>query len=415
MIQRVIQGLEHRVKVSRFYNQEAYQELRREAEQRGVVVKENRFHLREAVEWIKRAQDATPDRGVARAYSSAWHPFFRAKGWQQSYPETTGYIIPTFLDAGRYLQDPDLKSRALAMADWEIQVQMPNGAVMGGVLNHHPTPAVFNTGQVILGWVAAFQETQDARYLDAAKRAGNYLLAVQQNDGGWVKGNSEFANPTSTTYNSRVGWSLLLLGQCAGDPRYVEGGERNIRFSLSQQNANGWFRNNCLTDSAAPLLHTISYAIEGIWGAGELLNRTEYLQSAKMSAERLLGALREDGSVPGRLNHHWQGTVAWSCLTGNAQLAGIWLRLFMKEGDRRFLDGARRLLRFLKASQNCVSENGGLRGGIKGSSPFDGDYGRFEVLNWATKFYVDALLLDEQAEGAADGLKMKEVKTAVAG
>ena len=64
--------------------------------------------------------------------------------------------------------------------------------------------------------------------------------------------------------------------------------------------------------------------------AGELLNRTEYLQSAKMSAERLLGTLREDGSVPGRLNHHWQGTVAWSCLTGNAQLAGIWLRLFLK-------------------------------------------------------------------------------------
>ncbi|HSE58544.1 MAG TPA: hypothetical protein VLA99_07565, partial [Nitrospiraceae bacterium] len=78
MIQRVIQGIEHRVKASKFYNQEAYQELRREAEQRGVVVKENRFHLREAVEWIKRAQDATPDRGVSRAYSLAWHPFFRA-------------------------------------------------------------------------------------------------------------------------------------------------------------------------------------------------------------------------------------------------------------------------------------------------------------------------------------------------
>jgi len=42
-----------------------------------------------------------------------------------------------------------------------------------------------------------------------------------------------------------------------------------------------------------------------------------------------------------------------------------------------------------------VSDSPGLRGGVKGSCPFDGDYGRYEVLNWATKFFVDALLLDE--------------------
>lgn len=106
--------------------------------------------------------------------------------------------------------------------------------------------------------------------------------------------------------------------------------------------------------------------------------------------------IREDGSVPGRLDKEWQGTVSWSCLTGDAQLAGIWLRAHLKGGDPRFLESARRVLTFLKATQNCVSRNGGLRGGIKGSHPFDGDYGRFEVLNWATKFYLDALLLDEQ-------------------
>ena len=53
------------------------------------------------------------------------------------------------------------------------------------------------------------------------------------------------------------------------------------------------------------------------------------------------------------------------------------------------------ILAFLKATQNCVSDAFGLRGGVKGSHPFDGEYGRYEVLNWATKFFVDALLLDE--------------------
>ncbi len=401
MIERVFQGIEYRVKSSPLYNQEAYQELRREVDRRDVVVNDNRFHIREAVDWIKRAQDATPDRGVSRAYSSAWHPFFRSRGWQQSYPETTGYIIPTFLECSRYLNDPDLRTRAIQMADWEIAVQMPGGAVMGGVLNDAPTPAVFNTGQVILGWVALYQETKAEVYLTAAKRAGDYLIEVQNPDGGWIKGNSEFADAKATTYNSRVGWSLTLLGACSGDERYTAAGDKNIQFSLSQQNTNGWFRHNCLTDANAPLLHTISYAIEGIWGAGEVLKNEDYCRRAAMSAEQLLAAVREDGSVPGRLDKDWHATVSWSCLTGDAQVAGIWLRIYREKKDRRYLDVARQVLAFLKSTQNCVSNNPGLRGGIKGAAPFDGDYGRFEVLNWATKFYIDALLLDERAGSVA--------------
>ena len=33
-------------------------------------------------------------------------------------------------------------------------------------------------------------------------------------------------------------------------------------------------------------------------------------------------------------------------------------------------------------------------GGVKGSFPINGDYGRFEYLNWAAKFFVDANLLE---------------------
>jgi hypothetical protein len=43
-------------------------------------------------------------------------------------------------------------------------------------------------------------------------------------------------------------------------------------------------------------------------------------------------------------------------------------------------------------TQDCTSPNGGLRGGIRGSFPVNGAYGRYRVLNWATKFFVDALM-----------------------
>jgi hypothetical protein len=36
----------------------------------------------------------------------------------------------------------------------------------------------------------------------------------------------------------------------------------------------------------------------------------------------------------------------------------------------------------------------GTRGGVKGSYPVSGAYGRYEYLNWAAKFAVDAFLME---------------------
>ena len=38
------------------------------------------------------------------------------------------------------------------------------------------------------------------------------------------------------------------------------------------------------------------------------------------------------------------------------------------------------------------------RGQVKGSFPVDGAYGRFQYLNWACKFTVDANLLERRVE-----------------
>ena len=47
-------------------------------------------HLLAAARWLERAQDAVQDGGVAGRYRLD-------TGWTSSYPETTGYLIPTFL------------------------------------------------------------------------------------------------------------------------------------------------------------------------------------------------------------------------------------------------------------------------------------------------------------------------------
>ena len=352
--------------------------------------------LRAAIQWICHAQDAFPDGGVARSYSLAYNPFFRTRGWIASYPETTGYIIPTLFQYAKQTNRADLFDRAIRMADWECDVQMPSGAVQGGTVNQTPSPAIFNTGQVIFGWVSAFDETSNERYLAAARKAGDFLVAAQDADGSWRKQLSQFASDRMAwyTYNTRTAWGLLLLARVSHNEAYRQAAIRNVEFALGQQVPNGWFRNNCLYDPDRPLLHTIAYSLRGILEIGIALDNPRYVAAARTAADALLARQRDDGSLAGRFDERWEPAVDWSCLTGNAQMGTVWARLHQATGDPKYVPAVAAANRFLQRVQWMNTGNPGLDGGISGSFPLHGRYGRFEVLNWAVKFFADSLMFE---------------------
>ena len=363
-----------------------------------AVSPEHGPHLAEAIEWLLRAQDATPDHGFSRGYSLRWHPYFRARGWQPSYPETTGYIIPTLYLAARHLGRADLAARAERAASWEIAVQLASGAVRGGVLGEPVSPAVFNTGQVLIGWLSAFQETGNGAFADAARRAGRYLTATIDADGHWRKGNSRFARDDATLYNARTAWALAEAGRRLEEPEFIQAAARQLRAVANLQAANGWLPYCCLSDPERPLLHTLAYAIRGLVEGGRVLEDADLIRRGSAAAAALAGRVREDGWMAGRFRGDWSPAVGSSCLTGEAQMANNWLRLFTITDERGWLEPVPAVLRFLKSTQNRTSRNPGLRGGIKGSFPAGGEYGSYEVLNWATKFFIDGLIRHEQIQ-----------------
>jgi hypothetical protein len=377
-------------------NPAAHKELAREQAGGFPAEPEHRPHLNEAIGWLERAQDATPDDGFARGYSIAWNPYLRSRGWQPSYPETTGYIIPTLYEAAAALDRPDLAARATKAAHWEVAVQLPSGAVQGGVIGEGRSPAVFNTGQVIFGWLRAWEVTGETAFAEAARRAGRFLASSLDENGDWRSGNSQFARPDSTLYNARATWALAEAGSRLGEPEFLSAAHRHLRAVARRQHPNGWFPDCCLSDPTRPLLHTLAYTIRGLLEGGRVLQDEELLRSAELAAQALAGAVRSDGWLPGRFASDWSTGAEWSCLTGEAQMANNWMRLFMIRGDRKWLEPVPAVLQFLKRTQNRTHDDPGIRGGIKGSGPLDGDYGRFEILNWATKYFVDALLRDDQ-------------------
>jgi hypothetical protein len=103
--------------------------------------------------------------------------------------------------------------------------------------------------------------------------------------------------------------------------------------------------------------------------------------------------------MSGRFNPDWSSAAGWSCLTGQAQMANNWMRLAAITGRTEWTAPVPRVLHFLKRTQNRRSDVDGIRGGIKGSYPLSGGYGRFEILNWATKYFADALMRHQAPAG----------------
>jgi hypothetical protein len=342
----------------------------------------------EGFEWLCRAQDnsLSQDGGVASHYSLI-------DGWSTSYPETTGYIIPTMIDYGNLRRDESARERARKMLDWLVSIQLSCGGFQGGLVNSNPiVPVTFNTGQILLGLAKGVREFGN-EYRTAMCRAADWLIQTQDPDGCWRKFPTPFAANGEKAYETHVAWGLLEAARVEPTKGYAEAALKNICWALSLERQNGWFNKCCLTDPTQPLTHTLGYVLRGLIEAYNFTKNTALLDASRRTANGLLTALSEDGFLPGRLNQNWQGTVTWNCLTGSTQVAICWLQLYQYTTDFRYRDAAYLVNNYIRRTMK-VDGPSEIRGGIKGSFPVFGGYGTYQYLSWACKFFVDSHMLE---------------------
>jgi hypothetical protein len=336
--------------------------------------------------WLCRAQDhsASADGGVARDYSLL-------SGWASSYPETTGYIIPTFIEYARRAPSEEMRERARRMADW-LRIQLPGGGIQGGKIDSTPVvPVTFNTGQVLLGLAAA--EREFGGYRSALRRAADWLVETQDADGCWRRYPTPFAAAGEKEYETHVAWGLFEAERIEQGRGYGDAGLANVRWALSSQGRDGWFSKCCLDDAARPLTHTIAYALRGVLEAYRFSTDRRFLVAARRTADSLMSTLRDDGAMPGRFLPGWLPAVDSACLTGVAQVAHCWLSMFGFTGEARYRDAAHLANRFVCRTVS-LEEPPETRGGIRGSFPIDGDYAPYEYVSWGAKSVADSLMLE---------------------
>ncbi|MEZ7196518.1 class I SAM-dependent methyltransferase [Pseudodesulfovibrio karagichevae] len=351
-------------------------------------------HLAACFDWFESARLAAPDRGIPAFYD----PMSASYGF--SYPEVTGYIAATYAAAARLPGRAGLLDAAKALGQWELDIQSPLGGAGESLGFYHPRPRVFNTGQVMLGWLALHEALHDDRFLEAAVRAAYFTTLALDGEGKWAR--YVYAGPR--TYKSRVVWALLETARRSSGPRFRTAAEQATRWILSKAHDNGFFDETSLGDPGRPWTHLTGYLLTGLeksLGYEEAdIPHDKIVSLLTRAARNIQAALAtpEPGApclpgLPGTLDARFRSEDAWSCLTGNAQIAFFLMRMSLRLGDEGMNEAAGALVDGLKRLQLTGAQlEPGLRGGLFGSWPAGGNYCPYVLPSWGIKFFADALL-----------------------
>jgi hypothetical protein len=129
------------------------------------------------------------------------------------------------------------------------------------------------------------------------------------------------------------------------------------------------------------------------------LNVEKYILSAKLTADAMIHKAEILPILPARFDQNWKGMANYVCNTGNAQFGIILLKLYELYGDLRYLNTALKIADFLAYVQELNSVGKYRNGGITGSYPVWGMYCPFKYPSWATKYYIDLMLLLDKHVG----------------
>jgi malonyl-CoA O-methyltransferase len=257
------------------------------------------------------------------------------------YPEVTGYTIPTLYQCGEI-------ELARNLIKWLIEQQNEDGSFSAP----NGPPYTFDTGQVIRGFIAAFDDLPHVE--KPLRKACDWILTQVQSDGRLATPSIEmWGNIVDDRIHLYVLPPLIEAGKKINEPKYIEAAHRVLEYYKQKKDIVEF---NTLS-------HFYAYIIEALCDLGEK-------ELAKAAMEEVAALQNKDGSVPAYKN------VSWVCSTGVAQFAVIWYKLGMRER-------ADKAIQYLEKIQNTS-------GGFYGSYGNRANYFPKEEISWAAKYFLDA-------------------------
>jgi hypothetical protein len=349
-------------------------------------------HLTAAARWLERSIDVCG----GRASSKGLHFL---KGWMAPYPETSGYIIPTLFMLGRELgRASAYQGRALRIGEWLKSIQQPGGGFLAREIGAGAGLDVFDTGMILLGFNALLHETGAADVQGAAQSAAEFLVGSMDEEGCFVR---HLSHGILHAYNVRSAWALAGYAQLSGADRFRQAALVNAAWTVAQQNEAGLYENNSFKPGWPANTHGLAYVMQGLLQIHDLTGSRACVESVVAAADTVRSLHHRHGWIPAELGPGGEYLSHHVCLTGYAQLAIVLYRLFQLGRGEAYRVTADQLLATVARTQYLQDSSKPYYGAIAGSYPIYGRYAPLQYPNWATKFFIDALLAKRQVDRGA--------------
>ncbi|MGA2666610.1 MAG: methyltransferase domain-containing protein [Patescibacteria group bacterium] len=278
-----------------------------------------------ALSWIR--ANSLPGKGIVVSNQS-----------KLSYPEVTGYLIPTLMQAGEH-------NLAFDYADFLCRVQQKNGSFLGIDKKEY----IFDSGQALRGLLAASHRW--SKYKIYAHKTAEYLVRS-------MKRNGRFPPMYNRSISDRVCVYVL--------PPLFESAQmfKKEKIKLAAQKSLKYYKNQAGILEFNLLSHFYAYIIDGFIEMGE----KKFVGHA---VEKIFLTQKRNGAIPAYRNS-W-----WSCSAGTAQFAVIGYKM-------GFIEEANSAIDWLISVQN-------KSGGFFGSYGLGAKYFPNEEISWAANFFLDAI------------------------
>ena len=339
-------------------------------------------HLDAAVGWLMRSIEVCDGSASSKGYRFM-------KGWMTPYPETSGYIIPTLFSLAREKVDPSYAIKAQAIGRWLTGVQRPDGGFSGYEVGIQQQPDVIDTGMILLGFNALIHEGHAEPFTRAGRAAAAFLASSMDDSGCFVR---NMSHDIVHTYNVRAAWGLLAYGHLVGDEVFMQRAIACGLWTIAQQNEHGFYLQNNFKPGGNANTHGTAYVMRGLLQMHWLTDDDRFLQSVRRAADKVCALYAENGWIAAELGPEWQYLSSHICLTGYCQFAILLNRLFTMTGVASYRQTADSLIDDVCSYQDIASTGSPWHGAIAGSFPIYGRYAPLQYPNWATKFFIDALL-----------------------
>lgn len=362
-------------------------------------------YLKEVIDWVLNAQQACEcGGGIPAAYTLY-------QGFSNPYPETSGYIITSLLASYNHFHDESYKSAAAYIADWLISRQLDNGAMRCNI--EHPRSMLdknrsgiddskgflFDHGAILEGLTNMWKQIPEDRYRLSAIWLADYMISNQEDNGIWGK---DLFFSYFGTHQTRTMWALINAGRTFNKSKYIDSALRCLNKLKSNVKPNGYITNCHFVQEENEdfgLTHPIAYAIEGFFEAGIMSGLHEFSEIAiNVGYELQRMAENRQQMFFSHYNSRWEPVSSYQCVTGNIQIAMMWLKIAQYTGDDALISTA---MKFLSLIRNYMidikTKITGVRGAIQGSFPIYGRYCPYAFPNWGAKFFIDASLLELEA------------------